>query len=52
MRITLALMIGLALQTGAVQRVPVAGGSIAYDEAGRGPVVILLHGAFLDSGTS
>jgi ankyrin repeat protein/pimeloyl-ACP methyl ester carboxylesterase len=33
------------------QKMPVAGGSLAYDEAGRGPAVILLHGAFLDRRT-
>lgn len=32
-------------------RLTVPGGVVAYDEAGRGPAVILLHGAFLDRGT-
>ena len=39
-RLTLALMVGLALQAGA-RRVPVTGGTLAYDEAGQGPAVIL-----------
>ena len=50
-RIALALILGLAVQADSTQRVPVAGGALAYDEAGRGPAVILLHGAFLDRGT-
>ncbi len=33
------------------QYVPVTGGRLAYDEAGRGSAVILLHGAFLDRHT-
>jgi pimeloyl-ACP methyl ester carboxylesterase len=49
-RIALVVIVGLALQA-ATLRVPVAGGSLAYDEAGRGPAVILLHGAFLDRHT-
>jgi pimeloyl-ACP methyl ester carboxylesterase len=50
-RIALALILGLAVQADSTQRVPVTGGTLAYDEAGRGPAVILLHGAFLDRGT-
>jgi pimeloyl-ACP methyl ester carboxylesterase len=50
-RIALALSLGLALQADATRRIPVSGGTIAYDEAGSGPAVILLHGAFLDRGT-
>jgi len=50
-RIALALILGLAVQADSTRRVPVAGGALAYDEAGRGPAVILLHGAFLDRGT-
>ena len=40
----------LALQTTTLT-ILVPGGTLAYDEAGRGPAVILLHGAFLDRGT-
>lgn len=47
----LTLVLGLAIQPTTTRRVPVAGGTIAYDEAGRGPAVILLHGSFLDRGT-
>jgi pimeloyl-ACP methyl ester carboxylesterase len=50
-RITLVLFLGLAVQAGATRFVKVAGGSLAYDEAGRGSAVILLHGAFLDRHT-
>jgi pimeloyl-ACP methyl ester carboxylesterase len=50
-RIAVALILGLAVQADSTQRVPVTGGTLAYDEAGRGPAVILLHGAFLDRGT-
>jgi pimeloyl-ACP methyl ester carboxylesterase len=41
----------LALQASATQRITVPGGSLAYDQSGRGPAIILLHGAFLDRGT-
>jgi pimeloyl-ACP methyl ester carboxylesterase len=47
----LTLIAGLAMQPTPSGRVPVAGGTLAFDEAGRGPAVILLHGAFLDRGT-
>jgi pimeloyl-ACP methyl ester carboxylesterase len=47
----LALVLGFAIQPGPSGHVPVPGGTIAFDEAGRGPAVILLHGAFLDRGT-
>jgi 3-oxoadipate enol-lactonase len=49
-RIALVLIVGLALQA-TTPRVPVAGGSVAYDEIGSGPPVVLLHGAFLDRHT-
>lgn len=45
------VLIAVAAQSAATMRVPVAGGTLAYDEAGSGPPVILLHGAFLDRGT-
>ena len=48
---SVALILGFAAQADSTRRVPVAGGSLAYDEAGRGPAVILLHGAFLDRHT-
>jgi pimeloyl-ACP methyl ester carboxylesterase len=48
---TLALIFALALQSESPRRVTVPGGTIAYDEAGQGPAVILLHGAFLDRHT-
>ena len=32
-------------------RIDVAGGSLAYDEAGSGPAVVFLHGAFMDRKT-
>jgi pimeloyl-ACP methyl ester carboxylesterase len=50
-RAALALSLALAIQAESPRRVPVPGGAIAYDEAGRGPAVILLHGAFLDRHT-
>jgi pimeloyl-ACP methyl ester carboxylesterase len=50
-RVTLALILGLAVQADSTLRLAVAGGALAYDEAGRGRAVILLHGAFLDRGT-
>jgi 3-oxoadipate enol-lactonase len=50
-RIALALILGLAVQANSTRRVPVSGGTLAYDEAGHGPAVILLHGAFLDRHT-
>ena len=46
---TAALVV--ATQVGTTLRVPVAGGELAYDEAGAGPAVVLLHGSFLDRGT-
>jgi 3-oxoadipate enol-lactonase len=50
-RITLALILGCAVQADSTRFLKVAGGTLAYDEAGRGPAVILLHGAFLDRHT-
>jgi 3-oxoadipate enol-lactonase len=50
-RTAVALMLGLLLQETSMRRVAVAGGTLAYDEAGRGRAVILLHGAFLDRHT-
>lgn len=47
----MGLMFGLMMQPGTSGRVPVAGGALAFDEAGRGSAVILLHGAFLDRGS-
>ena len=38
-------------QAASSRTITVAGGTLAYDEAGRGPAVILLHGAFLDRHT-
>src|SRR5262245_43592277 len=32
-------------------KLAVPGGTLAYDETGRGPAVILIHGSFLDRGT-
>ena len=49
MKIFLLLLI-VALQAGGTHKLPVAGGTLAYDEAGRGPAVILLHGAFMERG--
>lgn len=49
-RLLVALIV-IAAQSASTMRVPVAGGTLAYDEAGSGPPVILLHGAFLDRGT-
>jgi pimeloyl-ACP methyl ester carboxylesterase len=40
-----------AFQAASARTMKVAGGTLAYDEAGRGPAVILLHGAFLDRHT-
>lgn len=45
-----AITLLLASQASATQKLPVPGGTLAYDEAGRGPAVVLLHGAFLDRG--
>lgn len=45
------LLLALTAQAGGPARVSVPGGSLAYDETGSGPAVVLIHGAFLDRGT-
>jgi pimeloyl-ACP methyl ester carboxylesterase len=37
-------------QTGSAERFPVPGGELALEQTGDGPVVVLLHGAFMDRG--
>lgn len=46
-----ALILASVVQGGPTRRVAVPGGTIAYDEAGSGSPIILLHGAFLDRHT-
>jgi pimeloyl-ACP methyl ester carboxylesterase len=46
----LLLALAFAVQVSATIKLPVPGGILAYDEAGRGPAAILLHGAFMDRG--
>ncbi len=50
-RVALALVVAFVFQAGSSRTIKVAGGTLAYDEAGRGPAVIFLHGAFLDRHT-
>jgi pimeloyl-ACP methyl ester carboxylesterase len=50
-RLLLVAALAFAAQAGSPQVLKIAGGTLAYDEAGKGPAVILLHGSFLDRGT-